>query len=324
VDTYRNLLKSKIVPHVINKYSNLESGIEILTYFNFGMIITIGKLLMFTYIPFGMAKTISYLIDSLRDNDHIIRFFFPASTASSTGFLKVYFYMANFFFLVLSTVSTLTLIYTKMILFYNKLKTNICGTDCGLLSFRYDNMVSFEYILFEIMKNSDFEIMWILHFTIFLIVVVFRIITILVSLHTKGIAIFTFNLINYSNVIKDRMLTFIYIFLIFYLNLILFYDMTYIAPDYVRFYDLSNKCDFLQIDSPDCGLSFYGLFYIKLSMNFIGFIYIDLFATIVFIVTSVIWFYILVGRSLKKFFTFQAIVEDRHEERRELNSGNED
>jgi len=100
--------------------------------------------------------------------------------------------------------------------------------------------------------------------------------------------------------------------------------MTYIAPDYVRFYDLSNKCDFLQIDSPDCGLSFYGLFYIKLSMNFIGFIYIDLFATIVFIVTSVIWFYILVGRSLKKFFTFQAIVEDRHEERRELNSGNED
>lgn len=323
VDRYRDLLKSTIVPRVLLKYSKLESGLEILTYFNCGMTVTFGKLIMFTYIPFGMAKTISYLIDSLRNNDHIIKFFFP-SYSNSTGFFKLYFTIANFFLLTLSVVSTITLIYTKVVLFYNKLKTNICGIDCGLLSFRYDETISFEYILYEIIKNSNSnnDIMLILHLSIFAIIMLFRFCSVIMSLYTKGIAIFTFNLINYQVVIKDCMLTFVFLFLAFWANIILFYDMTYVAPDYVRFYDLSNKCDFLQIDSPECGLSFYGLFYIKLSMNFIFFIYVDLFATCVFIVTSIIWFYILVGNSIKNFFSYQAFPEDIITERREIRGKN--
>ena len=205
--------------------------------------------------------------------------------------------------LIISIISTITLICTKIVLFHSKLTTNICGVDCGYLSFRFDKTVSFEYVLFEIIKNNNSQFIWILHFGIFLIVFLFRISSLFFSLYAKGIAIFTFNLISYSEIIKDNLKTFIFLFFAFWGNIILIYDLTYVAPDYVRFYDLSSRCDFLQIDSPECGVSFYGLFYIKLSLNFIGAIYVDLFATCVFVITSTVWLYILVGNSIKNFFS---------------------
>ena len=70
--TYANI-SNRIVPAVLRKYSILSGNYEVLTYFNFGMLMTLGKILMFTYLPFGMAKFINNLLESLSGKTKPIR-----------------------------------------------------------------------------------------------------------------------------------------------------------------------------------------------------------------------------------------------------------
>ena len=182
----------------------------------------------------------------------------------------------------------MTIIFTKIVIVWSKLSSNnICGVDCGLLSFRFDQNITFQNLLFYFQNYA------LIHYLIFLMMMAFRIYSMLISIRTKGISLFLKNFYDIKEISKDKLLTLLFWSIFFVLNIILFYDMTYVAPDYVRFFTLPKKCDFLQIDSPDCGITLYGLFYIRFSLNFIGFIYVDIFGSFVFIFSSTIWLFLL-------------------------------
>jgi hypothetical protein len=57
----------KLVPEGLAEYSRIRSTYYRLVYFNFGLLMTIGKLLSVTYIPYGMAKYIHDLIFTTKD-----------------------------------------------------------------------------------------------------------------------------------------------------------------------------------------------------------------------------------------------------------------
>ena len=69
----------------------------------------------------------------------------------------------------------------------------------------------------------------------------FRIYSMIISMKTKGIALFLKNFYNLNEISKDKLLTLLFWTVFFVLNIILFYDMTYVAPDYVRFFTLTRN-----------------------------------------------------------------------------------
>ena len=274
--SYSNI-SNRIVPAVLRKYSVLSGNYEVLTYFNFGILMTLGKVLMFTYLPFGMAKFVNNLLEYTKNNEKLsddepIRYIsieikdvkHKGKDIKEIIIVQIY-NVIKIIFTIMCFLTILTIIFTKIIIVWSKLSSNsICGVDCGLLSFRFDHNITFQNILFYF-KNCPF-----LHYLIFLMMMGFRIYSMIISMKTKGIALFLKNFYNLNEISKDKLLTLLFWTVFFVLNIILFYDMTYVAPDYVRFFTLTRKCDFLQIDSPDCGITLYGLFYIKFSLNFIG------------------------------------------------------
>ncbi len=295
--SYANI-SNRIVPAVLRKYSILNGNYEVLTYFNFGVLMTLGKILMFTYLPFGMAKFINNLLESFtsrnekRDNECLYNSIENAQIIKKSDALEwlttIIKNIIKVIFTVLCFLTLITLVFTKIVIVWSKLSSNnICGVDCGLLSFRFDHNVTFQNLLFYYQNYSHVPTF------IFLSMMAFRIYSMITSLKTKGIALFLKNFYDLKAISKDHILTLLYISIFFILNIILFYDLTYVAPDYVRFFTLPKKCDFLQIDSPDCGITLYGLFYIRFSLNFIGFIYIDIFGSFVFIFSSTIWVFLL-------------------------------
>lgn len=295
--SYANI-SNRIVPAVLRKYSILSGNYEVLTYFNFGILMTLGKILMFTYLPFGMAKFINNLLESLtiknekRENECLYNSIENAQLTRKIDICECLTIQIKnglkIMFALLCFLTLITLVFTKIVIVWSKLSSNnICGVDCGLLSFRFDHNITFQNLLFYFQNYSH------VHTFIFLSMMAFRIYSMIISVKTKGIALFLKNFYDLKAISKDPILTLLYISIFFILNIILFYDLTYVAPDYVRFFTLPKKCDFLQIDSPDCGITLYGLFYIRFSLNFIGFIYIDIFGSFVFIFSSTIWVFLL-------------------------------
>ena len=85
---------------------------------------------------------------------------------------------------------------------------------------------------------------------------------------------------------------------ILFTGIVLLYDFTYLLPDYIRFNGLDPLCDYSLINKSYCGVSFYGLLFIKISMNFHLFMYWDIIASGVFITNGIIWSFRLIIRPL--------------------------
>ncbi len=60
-----------LVPEVIRIHSSFDSDIEILLYLNFIIIFVVAKFLLIIYLPFGLGKTISLIIDNLKNHQEI-------------------------------------------------------------------------------------------------------------------------------------------------------------------------------------------------------------------------------------------------------------
>lgn len=68
-DTYKNMMRYSVVPDGLRKYSHLFSEMEILGFINFGVLVSLGKLLFLIYIPYGAGKLTSSLIENLKSGE---------------------------------------------------------------------------------------------------------------------------------------------------------------------------------------------------------------------------------------------------------------
>ncbi len=205
-------------------------------------------------------------------------------------------------YIILSILLVFGIIYTKITILYIKLMYNICGVDCGLLAYRFDDVLSLETftgLLSTLSQNFNVFIKF--DFIFFSFLLLFRTLTIYKSFSLKGIS-FMWK-IFYKPDPKMTRYHIVQIYAtIFFTGLVLLYDFTYLFPDYIRFNGLDPVCDYTLINKSYCGVSFYGLLFIKISMNFHIFMYWDIVASAVFITNGIIWAFRLIIKPLIKSF----------------------
>lgn len=207
----------------------------------------------------------------------------------------------NFFYkmyIIFSILIILAIIYTKITILYIKLMYNICGTECGLLAYRFDDVISLETVtgvLSNFSQNLNSLIKF--DFIFFAFLLLFRTLTVYKSFSLKGIS-FMWKIFYKpdSDMISYHIIQ-IYGTILF-TGIVLLYDFTYLLPDYIRFNGLDTVCDYTLINKSYCGVSFYGLLFIKISMNFHFFMYWDIIASGVFITNGIIWSFRLIIRPL--------------------------
>jgi hypothetical protein len=333
------------VPEGLAKNARIDEMKNRLFYFNFGLLMTIGKFLSFTYLPFGMSKYVHNMIflEPIRqeiisisedevillneDNSEETTNFFSdkIKNKSSSGpsleirekseisqnysiketkveiniYAKIFKNsFSSFIYISLCILMIITILISKYEILYSKLFYNICGIDCGLLAYRFDDMFTLNTIttyLYNHFHNRYIRV----DFLFFCFILLFRGITVYISMKEKGIA---FMWIVYkrpeNDIMKYQVLQF-YATILF-TGMILLYDFTYLMPDYVRFYGLEESCDYTLISKANCGVSFYGLLFVKISMNFHFFMFFDIFASMLFIMTSVLWIFRLIINPMLK------------------------
>jgi hypothetical protein len=175
---------------------------------------------------------------------------------------------------------------------------NICGTDCGLLAYRFDDVLSLETVtnlLSNFSQNLNMLVKF--DFLFFAFLLLFRALTIYKSFSLKGIS-FMWKIFYKPD---SEMVTYHIIQIygtILFTGIVLLYDFTYLLPDYIRFNGLDPVCDYTLINKSYCGVSFYGLLFIKISMNFHLFMYWDIVASGVFITNGIIWSFRLIVKPL--------------------------
>jgi hypothetical protein len=201
-------------------------------------------------------------------------------------------------YIVFSIFIIFGIIYTKITILYIKLMYNICGTECGLLAYRFDDVISLETItgvLSNFSQNLNSMIKF--DFLFFAFLLLFRALTVFKSFSLKGIS-FMWKIFYKpdSDMISYHIIQ-IYGTILF-TGIVLLYDFTYLLPDYIRFNGLDPVCDYTLINKSYCGVSFYGLLFIKISMNFHIFMYWDIIASGVFITNGIIWSFRLIVRPL--------------------------
>jgi hypothetical protein len=66
LDSAKNLIRYSIMPEEMRKASSFNSDFEILAYANIGVLITVGKLLLVIYLPYGLASIIAKTVETLK------------------------------------------------------------------------------------------------------------------------------------------------------------------------------------------------------------------------------------------------------------------
>ena len=296
------------VPDGLAEYSYIKNSYEKFVYFNFGILAALGKFIGFTYMPYGMSKWVSGFIyqngNDKNDNEYV-NIECIDSTNEETNLLNSNTKIINsiekdnqmhktkFVFGILSFVLIIFIIVTKIEILYTKCFYNICGYDCGFLAFRFDNDFLNLESLMQFANKFSYEKLIQCDFFTFAYIVLFRMMTVICSIKEKGVAFLSHNLIKQNKDMKDYEL-FILMNVIIYTGIVLLYDFTYLLPDYLRFNNLDTICDYSNISKPYCGVSFFGLLFMKISMNYHWFMIWDIVASMIFITNSTIWAYRLI------------------------------
>jgi hypothetical protein len=88
---------------------------------------------------------------------------------------------------------------------------------------------------------------------------------------------------NYYNInINDLTKKFVVCILLFFIQISIIFDLHYLVPDLVRFNNLKNYCNYTTVHLDKCGQSFFGEFFLKLSINFPSIILFDFFTNVIF------------------------------------------
>ena len=113
-----------------------------------------------------------------------------------------------------------------------------------------------------------------------------------------------------------------YIFLTFciiiYTSIVVLYDFTYLIPDYLRFNGLNILCDYSNMEKDYCGSSFFGLLFLKISMNFRFFMYFDIIASMIFIMNGIIWIFRLLINPLSSILYSKYLEDFKNEKKLEI------
>lgn len=301
------------VPEELAMYSFIDNTYSKIVYYNFGLLVAFGKFLGFTYMPYGMSRWVSlYIFQNKSDNESSINNgHYLSSSEEETEALSVNntknsninyqkknlkinsFSVVEFLFGIFSFFFILLIIFTKIHILYTKVMYNICGVDCGLLAYRFDNdVLTLESIINFISRytyNKGFKI----EFFVLAYVVLFRMVTTIWSMKEKGVAFLSNILISQTRNMSKREL-YLFLTVIIYTGIVLLYDFTYLLPDYMRFNNLDPLCDYSIIAKPYCGVSYFGLLFIKISMNYHVFMIWDVIASLIFITNSSLWAYRLI------------------------------
>lgn len=315
---------NNLVPEGLAIYSKIDHRLSQFIYFNFSLLMAIGKFIGFTYLPYGMSKFVSEFIfisnnqagnDSMNTNVNINTS--QESNQSERNNDAIEFYSAHedyqhlaspisnsinandselkgfamFSFGICSFALIVFIIYTKISIIYVKLFYNICGVDCGFLAYRYDEIISLESILTQVSfySNDYFK----LEYFIFAYLILFRMLTLIHSMSIKGIS-FLWVTYTQPNTAMTSFQLIHFLSNILFASFVLIYDFTYLLPDFMRFNGLDPICDYSLIQKSYCGVSFFGLIFIKVSMNYHLLMYWDIFASLIFITNSFLWAYRLI------------------------------
>ena len=209
-------------------------------------------------------------------------------------FLSYFTIPLKFLLIITCLVINFIIIITFSVVLYNKIFHNLCGASyCGYLTLRINNMsFSVENILFDLVKNNH----TILQYSLVGIIIIFRLTSLIFGLKFRGISL-GYQIYSFNDLKSNKTVNFLFYSLFFLLSVTILYDFNYLIPDYSYFFNLPNKCNLLRIDLPDCGISLLGLYYLKLSINFTGFIYFDLVINFITIALSSFFLFYLQIRS---------------------------
>ena len=205
-------------------------------------------------------------------------------------FLSYFIIPLKFLLIIICLVINFIILLTFSVVLYNKIFHNLCGASyCGYLTLRINNMsFSLENILFDLVKNNH----RFLQFSLVGIVIMFRLSSLIFGLKFRGISL-GYQFYSFNDLKSNNTVNFLFYSLFLLQSLSILYDFNYLIPDYSYFFNLPNKCNFLRIDLHDCGLSLIGLYYLKLSINFTGFIYLDIATTLLTVLFSVFFLFYL-------------------------------
>lgn len=302
------------VPEELAMYSFIDSTYSKIVYYNFGLLVAFGKFLGFTYMPYGMSRWVSPYIfqsntssnESSSNSEHYLSSNEEETEAlsvnnpknSSINFEKKTlnqnsFSVFKFLFGIFSFLFIVLIIFTKIQILYTKVMYNICGIDCGLLAYRFDNDVLTLESIINFISHYTYNKSFKIEFFVLAYVVLFRMITTICSMKEKGVAFLSHILVNQTRNMSKREL-YLFLTVIIYTGIVLLYDFTYLLPDYMRFNNLDPLCDYSIIAKPYCGVSYFGLLFIKISMNYHVFMIWDIIASLIFITNSSLWAYRLI------------------------------
>jgi len=209
------------------------------------------------------------------------------------NYLKVFLYTL---LIIICIITIYLIIYSKIIILYSKIVYNICGSECGFLSYRFGEKFTFDYISYYLINFSKNKYLK-FDFFFFASILIFRMLTVSKAISVKGVA-FLWNIFYTPNHTLKNYQVFVLFSVIIYTAMVLLYDFTYLFPDYLRFNGLKNFCDYTTIDKDYCGVSFFGLLFLKISMNFQVFMYFDILASGIFISNGIIWVFRLIVKPL--------------------------
>lgn len=203
----------------------------------------------------------------------------------------------NYYTLYLMTIligifTVYIIIFSKINILYSKIVYNICGQQCGFLSYRFGESFTLDYIVYHLQKISTSKYFR-LDFFFFSYIFVFRALTVLKSMKIKGVS-FMWHIFYPPKEDLAKYQIFLFLTIILFTGVALIYDFTYLLPDYLRFNGLNQLCDYTTIDKEYCGVSFFGLMFLKISMNFHIFMYFDILASGIFITNGIIWAFRLI------------------------------
>ena len=218
-------------------------------------------------------------------------------------FLSYFTIPLKFLLIITCLVINFIIIITFSVVLYNKIFHNLCGASyCGYLTLRINNMsFSVENILFDLVKNNH----TILQYSLVGIIIIFRLTSLIFGLKFRGISL-GYQIYSFNDLKSNKTVNFLFYSLFFLLSVTILYDFNYLIPDYSYFFNLPNKCNLLRIDLPDCGISLLGLYYLKLSINFTGFIYFDLVINFITIaLSSFFLFYLQIRLDFHLFLTIE-------------------
>jgi hypothetical protein len=208
---------------------------------------------------------------------------------------------------------------SKIYIMFSKILNNICGRHCGYLTFRSSNdklsLDNISFFLSNFTGSKFFNIKFDLIFVTFIFI--FRMLTAKKAFQIKGIS-FMWKIFKSPEKDQECRYIFLTFCVILYTTIVVLYDFAFLIPDYLRFNGLNKKCDYSNIDKDYCGTSFFGLIFLKISMNFWLFMYFDIIAAIIFLVNGTLFFYRLILNPLWNILYLKYIEEFRNEKKWKL------